>query len=377
MLTQVQTLPSTLLYSTMKGKILDKATKACRDAIEKDLKLQQGQRVVLVHQANSGSELNKILFEAYSSALEGHELFETIDYDAIDAHDLKKKLYALNAGDVAILIQNDSFRMSDYRIRLDLKNRDIFVIEHNHLHFDDTEEKRENYVNALTCDKEHYQKVASNFEKLIMNAKKIIIESSDGSKLIYKGPFEEIKKNIGELSLNLGSFYPIGEVFLEPRDLFSVNGEFLVYAYPNLKYVTTLCEPFKIVVCEGKIVSHEGPAEFNEIIQLVAKENARALVMGPNEKYVLSETEKKTKEVWIREMGFGLNRNIGKNASLNFVSAHERQCGYHISLGLKHGVYRKKISKKVNQRYHIDMFVDVRKILIDDKVVFLNGEYLV
>ena len=364
----------------MEAKTLSKqATHACKDILFKDLQLKPSQHVVLVHQANGNCVLNKILYDAYAAALETHDAVETIDYDAIDPQELKQSLYALSEQDVAILIQTDSFRMSDYRIRLDLKNRGIFVIEHNHLHFDDTQARRATYIDALQHDREYFDAVACVFDALMPQATEVVVVSSDGSRLVYTGPFEALKKNIGELSLNLGSFYPIGEVFCEPVELFSVNGEFLVYAYPNLQYETTLCEPFKVVVCEGKVVSHKGPQEFDSIIQLVAAENERKLVKGPEEKYVLAECEdeeEKSSEVWIREMGFGLNRRIGKDAPLNFVSAHERQRGFHISLGLKHGVFRKKISKKVNQRYHIDMFVDVAEILIDGKAVFERREYI-
>jgi len=271
---------------------------------------------------------------------------------------LKHKLFHLNKEDVVILIQDRSFRLSDFRIRLDLKNKGIYVIEHNHIDHTTSSEEIETYVKALQYDGNYFESVASMMQKKLGTSSEVKIVSCDGSELTYSGPVESVKKNIGDLHANLGSFYPIGEVFTEPVDLESVSGEFLVYAFPNLQYKTIIVDPFKVIVRKGKVVSHNGPKEFSEIIDLIKTENS-------------------DEKVWIREMGFGLNRNIGKNKPLTFVSAHERQQGYHISLGLKHGVFRKKIPKKVNQRFHIDMFVDVSKMLIDGECVFSEEKYLI
>ena len=358
--------------------IHEKAVQACKDILEKDLKLRPEQQVVLIHQADTGFALNGLLAAAYTEALASHPQFESITFDATQAAELKAKLYALNAGDVAILIQNTSFQLSSFRIRLDLKNRDIFVIEHNHVEYSTGPTEIEHYINAIQHDGEYFHTISQKIETALLDAKKVTILSTDGSELVYTGPFESAKKNIGDLSNNLGSFYPIGEVFTEPVDLFEANGDFLVYAFPNTQFATQIVEPFRVTVKEGKVVSHNGPADFSEIINLIRTENEKPLVKKKEEeKYSLdSEFEGDSSEIWVREMGFGLNRHIGKHAVLSFVSAHERQAGFHISLGLKHGVFRKKLHKKVNQRFHIDMFVDVAQILIDERVVFENGKYL-
>lgn len=360
------------------SNIHEKAVQACKDILHKNLKLKDDQRVVLIHQSDTGFPLNGIMAEAYTEALESHELFESITYDAEQAVELKAKLYALNEGDVAILIQNTSFQLSSFRIRLDLKNRNIFVIEHNHMEYSTDPTEIETYINAIQFDGEYFETTAAKIEHLLKDAKQVTVVSSDGSQLVYTGPFEEAKKNIGDLSANLGSFYPIGEVFTEPVDLFAVSGECLIYAFPNLQFATHVATPFRVVLKEGKVVSFEGPREFEEIISLIKSENEKPMIKKESEeKYDLdSEFFEESNEVWVREMGFGLNRAIGKQAVLSFVSAHERQAGFHISLGLKHGVFRKKLTKKVNQKFHIDMFVDVKEILIDEAVVFKEGKYV-
>ncbi|MBT4446994.1 hypothetical protein HOA92_05610 [archaeon] len=374
--------------------IHEKAVQACRDILSKNLKLREDQRVVLIHQSSSGFPLNGLLAAAYTEALASHERFESIEFDPEQAVELKAKLYAMCKGDVAILIQNTGFQLSSFRIRLDLKNREIFVIEHNHVEYSTDPTEIENYINAISYDGEHFETTSFKLVEALKDAKEIVVVSSDGSRLVYTGPFEDGKKNIGDLSANLGSFYPIGEVFCEPVDLFKANGEFLVYAFPDNQFATQVVEPFKVVLKDGKVVSHDGPADFDRLINLIKTENDRAIARRVDDaKYELVPEEEKdevdkvegttevletktSNEVWVREMGFGLNRAIGKHAVLSFVSAHERQAGFHISLGLKHGVYRKKMVKKINQRFHIDMFVDVAQILFDENVVFSDGKYL-
>ena len=86
-------------------------------------------------------------------------------------------------------------------------------------------------------------------------------------------------------------------------------------------------------------------------------------------------------EVMIREAGFGINPFISMKKPLNYVSIFERQAGFHVSVGKKHNIYRKKFHKSVMQRYHIDIFADVRKMSgIKDgveTVFFEGGEYCI
>lgn len=81
--------------------------------------------------------------------------------------------------------------------------------------------------------------------------------------------------------------------------------------------------------------------------------------------------------VWIREFGLGLNDAISRDRRLSDVNFHERLIGLHLSLGKKHPVYGKKIPKEQPQRYHIDVFPDVKRITIDGTVIFEEGRIVV
>ena len=46
-------------------------------------------------------------------------------------------------------------------------------------------------------------------------------------------------------------------------------------------------------------------------------------------------------------------------------------------MGKKHGIYRKKLHRKVTQRYHIDVFPDIDQIYFDDILVFENNKFVI
>ena len=62
-------------------------------------------------------------------------------------------------------------------------------------------------------------------------------------------------------------------------------------------------------------------------------------------------------EVWVRELGFGMNRAFTRERRVDDIGTYERMCGIHLSLGAKHGVYAKPGFKRKDARYHIDVFV--------------------
>jgi hypothetical protein len=79
----------------------------------------------------------------------------------------------------------------------------------------------------------------------------------------------------------------------------------------------------------------------------------------------------------MRELGFWLNPAITNKTPLNDVNAFERKAGFHISMGKKHWIFRKKLHRKVNQRFHIDVFPDVKEIFFDDILIFREGKYVI
>ena len=70
---------------------------------------------------------------------------------------------------------------------------------------------------------------------------------------------------------------------------------------------------------------------------------------------------------------------MGKSALVTDIFAFERQHGMHISLGKKHNVYKASTIKAKQARFHIDVFIDVKNIIIldDNTCLFSNGKYLV
>jgi hypothetical protein len=81
-------------------------------------------------------------------------------------------------------------------------------------------------------------------------------------------------------------------------------------------------------------------------------------------------------EVMCRELWFWMNSGITKEKPLSDINSFERVTGFHMSLWKKHQMYRKKIHHKINQRYHIDIFPDIKEIFIGNEKVFEYGRYI-
>ncbi len=323
-----------------------------RKILTHNVRLSLDTEVILVY--DEECSLSTKLAQGYKEIVKDYP-HRIIKFESSMGEELKKEFLNVSKGITVILVQTTSFRISEYRIRLDLNNQGAFVIEHSHLNLIKPEEE-ETYLKCLTYDHERYKTICDHVSPLLRKAARVEVVSFDGSVMRYDGPFDEIYYNIGDIQKTLGSFYPIGEFFTELLDLKKVNGTFQIYAYPSMHHETIIETPFHIHVQEGSIVSHDGPPRFEEIMDLI-------------------QTENSDRRVPLREMGFGLNRFIGKKRPLGYVGSHERQLGFHVSLGLKHGIYRKKLPHSVQQRFHIDLFIDVMKILIDGVIVFENGEY--
>ena len=82
-------------------------------------------------------------------------------------------------------------------------------------------------------------------------------------------------------------------------------------------------------------------------------------------------------EVWLRELGFGMNRALSRERRVNDVGAFERVCGVHLSLGARHGAYKKGHLPHREVRYHVDTFVVTSRVWLDERVVFEHGEWRV
>ena len=298
--------------------------------------------------------LARILARAYRDALpQGHH----IDFDAVAPDDVLRAFEPLQAGDLVVLIQSKSFRLEAFRIRIELFKRGLKVIEHPHL-FRMAEDEYETYVESLAYDPAYYRVLGHALKARIDRATHAVVDSG-GERLIYDSPFEETKLNIGDYSTlkNVGGQFPIGEVFTEPKDLERVNGRVRIFMFGDNDFRANAPEhPITLVIERGRVVDVvDSTPHFDEVIAKI----------------------KEDEEVWVRELGFGMNRAFTRERRVSDVGTYERMCGIHLSLGAKHGVYNKPLVKRKEAKYHVDVFPVTERVLLDGEVVFENDAWRV
>lgn len=270
---------------------------------------------------------------------------------------IMEEINSLPLAALVILVQSTSFRLNEFRFRIELFKRCLKVIEHVHL-ARIQEKEFPIFIDSLAYDPSYYRSIGHALKKKIDVCKKIRL-IGNASELVYDSPFEDSKLNIGDYSnmKNVGGQFPIGEVFSEARNLNQVNGMLEIFAFAGNDYdVDVPTKPFQIKIENGLITeTFDAPESFLNTLQKI------------------KEHEEK---VWIRELGFGLNRAFTKEDRVSDIGAYERMCGIHISMGAKHAMYTKEGFPKKQCKYHVDIFPDVKKVFIDEEVVFEEGKYL-
>lgn len=320
------------------------------DVITHAIGLRPPSKALIVHDLDS--PLAALLTDGYRAVLPEAELllFTSTTPDAVRA-----AIDALSPGDLVVMVQSTSFRLNEFRFRLELFNRKLGVIEHPHVSRIVGDEIA-TYVDALAYDPAYYRTVGPAIKKLIDAAKRIVV-SCEGAELVYETPFEDAKLNIGDYTgmKNVGGQFPIGEVFTEPNDLNGVNGTVKLFAYGGADFRVTVPEvPVLVVIEKGLIVAApNAPASFQAILDQIQADE----------------------ELWVRELGFGMNRALTRTRMLCDVGSYERMCGIHLSLGKKHTIYAKEGFPKRSSRYHVDVFADVTTVTIDGVTVFKDGAY--
>lgn len=169
-----------------------------------------------------------------------------------------------------ILIQSTNFRLSTFRIRLELFNIGVHVIEFNHLAYI-RDEEFETFEKSLTYGTDSYLRQEKVFHGYITNGLTPRIVSSQGHVLNY-GPVERARGNTGDYSSSehKGGTFPIGEIFTEAIDLESVSGEALVEAYPGDSFEVVHTEPFLIQIKRGRVLpSTDFPPMFQKVYALI------------------------------------------------------------------------------------------------------------
>ena len=330
--------------------LLALATQNLKDTLAHAIQLKETERAFVIFDLDA--PLTQLIVEAYRAALPEGTFILFVERTPAEILAL---FQSLAPGDLVILVQTTNFRLDEFRIRIELFKHGLKTIEHSHLGRMD-ESQFPAYIDALEYDPAYYRTLGPALKARLDVARRVVVECAD-AQLVYPTALEPTKLNIGDYSQlkNVGGTFPIGEVFTESQDLRTVNGSARVFAFAGDDHVVRRHEPFLVHVTSGIISAPDSPQEFRDILAKIVEDE----------------------EVLVRELGFGLNRAMGKDRWVNDINAFERQKGIHLSIGAKHGVYPKPGINRKQGRYHVDVFVDVTRILIDDEVVYQDGDFKV
>jgi leucyl aminopeptidase (aminopeptidase T) len=215
------------------------------------------------------------------------------------------------------------------------------------------------YIESLAYDPQYFRGVGHALKNRIDAAKRAEVHGG-GEVLVFDSPFEQAKLNVGDYSAmnNVGGQFPIGEVFTEARDLEAVSGRAQVHVFGDTSYlVNRPASPVTLVIERGRVIGTENATpEFQQVLDIIRRDEG---------------------EVWVRELGFGMNRAFSRERRVDDIGTYERMCGIHLSLGAKHGVYAKPGFKRKDARYHIDVFVVTDSVLLDGEQVYADGAWTV
>jgi hypothetical protein len=300
--------------------------------------------------ADAQSPLAVTLGEAYRRALPTAQF---IHFDQTESAEILATFKELNPLDLVVLIQSTSFRLKDFRVRVELFEQSLKVIEHPHLaRMIDAEARY--YLDALAYDPIYYRTLGHALKKRIDCALGGVVESGS-ERLVFHSPFEPAKLNIGDYSemKNIGGQFPIGEVFTEAKDLEAVNGRVQIFAFGDTSFsVCKVDTPITLVIQKGKVIDVENSTEeFDKVLANIRADEG---------------------DVWMRELGFGINRGFTKEKIVRDIGTYERMCGVHLSLGAKHTVYKKPNFKRNDTWHHVDVFVDTTSVYLDEERIFAD-----
>ena len=333
--------------------IADVARKNIADTLAIALEHTHARAALVI--ADEGCELSRLLIRAYQACLPDARL---LLFDTAGAVAVKAAFAELGEHDLAVLIQSSVFRIPEFRTRVELFRRGIKVIEHSNLERMAAHEV-EHYVAALAYDPAYYRGVGHDL-KARMDVASCTRVESEGELLRFDCPLEPAKLNIGHFAglKNVGSLFPIGEVFSEARELERVHGRVKIYAFTDTSFRLNVPKsPITLLIERGRVVGTlDSSADFEQVLAAIVADEG---------------------EVWLRELGFGMNRAFSSERRVADVGAFERVCGVHLSLGARHGVYKKPHLDRRAARHHVDTFVVTSRVLLDDEVVYAEGAWQV
>jgi hypothetical protein len=301
--------------------------------------------------------LSSILSQAYKCCLKDAVF---IDFDKTIPEEIHEKLNTLKAYDFVALVQSTSFRLDAFRLRIELFKRKIKVIEHPHLSRM-ADDEAPYYIDSLAYDSDYYRYVGPTLKSKIDIANIGILDSGDNDLLIYDTPFESAKLNIGDYTnmANIGGQFPLGEVFTEAQNLRALNGRVKIFCFGDVTYKINYPKvPITLIIEQGQVINCENSTpDFDLILSNIRNDECGV--------------------VWVRELGFGLNKAFSKTRTVADTGTYERMCGVHLSLGAKHGIYGKPGFKRRDGRYHVDVFAATHSFKLDDDIVYTNGNWTV
>ncbi|MDR3476453.1 MAG: hypothetical protein P4M14_00295 [Gammaproteobacteria bacterium] len=333
---------------------INTAEKHVSDILAQAIKYTDDHAALVVY--DSQCPLAIALTESYRRCLPAATF---IDFYAVTPADVHAAFDTLVASDLVVLIQSTSFRLDAFRLRVELFQRSLKVIEHPHLGRMSGLEVIY-YIEALAYDSVYFHHVGHSLKKLIDEASGGVVDS-DGERLVFGAPFESAKLNIGDYThmKNVGGQFPIGEVFTEAQDLESVNGRVRIFAFGDTSFTVNKPEkPITLVVTKGRVTD--------------------VIDSTPAFDMVLANIRADEGEVWLRELGFGMNKAFSRDKTVRDIGTYERMCGIHLSLGAKHAVYKKPNFRRTdNTWHHVDVFAVTQAVYLDDTLVYQDGAWQV
>lgn len=297
-----------------------------------------------------------VLADAYALALPKAHL---IQVETVGNEVVMNAFSALPAGSLVVLVQSTHFRLDAYRLRVQLFNQGLKVIEHVHL-ARMVDEQARLYIDSLAYDPVYYRGTGVALKLKIDAAPSARVVSHGGDVLLFDSALEAAKMNIGDYRAmnNVGGQFPIGEVFTEAQDLTAVHGRAKVFVFGDTTFHCNWPErAITLVVEAGRVVAVENST--------------------PHFDDVLSKIREIEGDVWIRELGLGMNRAFSESRRVSDIGTFERMCGIHLSLGAKHGSYNKPQFKRKDTRFHIDVFIESAAVYMGDDLIFSEGLWLV
>ena len=336
---------------TTSSEMVNLARKHVSDILRVAMEHSDSQTALVV--LDTRCDLALILGEAYRHCLP-HAQF--INFDEVTPQTVLDAFETLKPSDLVVLIQSTSFRLNAFRIRIELFNRSLKVIEHPHLlRMVDLEARY--YIDSLAYDAEYYRGTGNALKQRIDCASRGVVDSG-GESLIFESGFEIAKLNVGDYSgmKNWGGQFPIGEVFTEAKDLDFVNGRVRIFAFGDNAFRVNLPQkPITLVVGRSKVTDViDSTPEFDQVLANIRADEG---------------------EVWVRELGLGLNRAFTQSRVVSDIGTFERMCGIHLSLGAKHAIYKKPQFTQKTARHHVDVFAVTETVTFDGHSVYQNGAW--